>query len=409
MNPKTHLTTWLSEQPQETASGRVVQALAAYGPLTAGEISRRIGQARSTVSTALTDLRDIGLVTELPPSNDESKQVGRPVQLISLQPDSGAVAGIHLGYDFIDLVVIDAAHNLLSSLKIPMTHDYEPRDAATSCYQQMVQIFEEHTLDLNTLLGVGVSVSGPVSTEGVVLHSSIIPKWAHIKVKDVFTPIFKCPVLFENEANCAAIAEMTWGAGRDIPDFMLIKIGVGVGGALVRDGKIDRGVAGVSGEFGHMILLPDGELCGCGNRGCLETIASYHRPLRLLSERMGRSISFAEAISLARSGDKYASTLIGEAGANVGWALALIGSVLNPPLILVGGLMAQAGDLLLTPLKESFEKHSMIKPSNLPLELRTRIELASFIDDTKNKGATSLVFLSLGEIASQLRQLRTGQ
>lgn len=388
----------LSGQHTLTAAARVVRTISAQGIVTAEEISRQTGLARSTVSTALSELRDIGLVVERDAERPRIGIAGRPVKRMTLNPDAGTALGIHLGLAEIDLAVLDLAHNLIGRHRVPMGYDYAPKDAADRALGALAPLYGAHGLSSDGLIGVGISVSGPVSPEGQVLRSSILPKWAGQNVAELFGPIFQRPVIVENEANCAAISEMTWGSARGVPDFLLCKFDLGVGGAIVLDKRIVTGVAGGGGEFGHIRLVPNGELCRCGNRGCLETIASFNLPLERLGRRLGRTIDMEEGIALARDGDNFARVLIREAGKNAGWGLAVLCSALNPPLVLVSGRMALAGDQFMEPLMTAFERNVMLKPQELPPHQRTRVEAGTFIEDDSLRGAAGLVLHSIDEL-----------
>src|SRR5690606_8037605 len=131
----------------------------------------------------------------------------------------------------------------------------------------------------------------------------IIPTWAGVNIPAVFGPVLERPIFADNESNCSAIAEMMWGAAAGCEDFVLFKIDVGVGGAIVRGGHVITGVAGSGGEFGHMTIDPNGGLCRCGNRGCFEVEASFARPLEQISRLHRRSMSMDDVIAMALEGD----------------------------------------------------------------------------------------------------------
>jgi predicted NBD/HSP70 family sugar kinase len=264
--------------------------------------------------------------------------------------------------------------------------------------------YDQHGLAPERMLGIGVSVSGPVAPDGKILHSSILPGWAGVNVIDVFQPVLGKPVHADNESNCAAVAEMTWGAAQGAEDFILFKIDLGVGGAIVQGGRILTGVAGGAGEFGHICIDPEGELCRCGNRGCLELAASFNRPLARLSERQGRALTMADAIALAKAGDATALAAIADVGRAAGFGLAIISTILNPPLIIVAGEMALAGELILGPLRHAYDKHVMIKPGSLPANRWTRIVTGAFTETDSLLGAFGLVLRDMGRLGQHEKE-----
>lgn len=381
----------LDDRTRAAPAGRIVRALAARGRLSAAEIARRTGLARSTVSVALAELRRAGIVVEQEPASPAAKGVGRPPTALSLNPRAGTCVGVHLSLEGVDVLVADVAHSVISEQTVPLGRDYAPAAAADAVGAAVRRAHAAHGLPRAGLLGVGVSVSGPVRPDGTVLRASILPGWSGVNVRTLFEPLLRRPVVAANESNCAALAEMTWGAAQGHDSFVLFKIDLGVGGAIVQDGRVLTGIAGAAGEFGHVSIDPDGPLCRCGNRGCLELSASFVRPLEELARLHGRRLSMDEAIALARAGDAGARRLIEDTGEIAGRGLAMIGTILDPPLVIIGGRMALAGELLLAPLRRAYEKHVLVKAADLPEALRTRITTGRFTENDALLGAVGLV------------------
>jgi predicted NBD/HSP70 family sugar kinase len=242
-----------------------------------------------------------------------------------------------------------------------------------------------------SLIGVGVSVSGPVRADGVLLRGGILPKWAGVNIRELFAQLFGKPVVVDNESNCAALAEMKWGAAQGVPNFVLFKLDIGVGGAIVSNGAIVKGIAGGAGEFGHVSIHPEGDLCRCGNRGCVELYASFAKPLEQLTRVNKRPMTIADSIALAEAGDVGALRMIEDAGTSGGRALAMIGTILNPPLILVGGRLALADELLLRPLRKAYDHHTLLRNAQLDSNSRTVIRVGKFPDRDSMLGAVGLV------------------
>ena len=142
----------------------------------------------------------------------------------------------------------------------------------------------------------------------------------------------------------------------------MFKMDVGVGGAIVSNGAVITGVSGGAGEFGHVSINPEGELCRCGNRGCLELYASFVKPMEQLSRVHRKPMTMEDAIALAETGDAGALRMIADVAEYGGRGLAMIGTIINPPLFVIGGRLALAGELLLAPMRKSYERHTLIKP-----------------------------------------------
>jgi predicted NBD/HSP70 family sugar kinase len=262
-----------------TPSGRIVRALGERGSLSAAQIARLTGLARSTVSTAVAELRRSGLIFDAEtPDTAGAKAIGRPGTALTLNPDAGTCIGVHLALDELRVAVADVSHSVISEQSIPLPQDYGPDIAARTLKAWIARTYADNGLRLSGLLGIGVSVSAPVSPDGTVHRSSIVPAWADVNVVKVFGEALGALVIVDNESNCSAIAEHMWGAAQGEDSFVLFKINAGIGGAIMIDRRIVKGLAGGGGEFGHISLDPLGPLCRCGNRGCLEVEAGDPEP-----------------------------------------------------------------------------------------------------------------------------------
>ncbi len=384
----------LADQHSGSPGSRIVRVIGTRGAVSAADIARATGLARSTVSTALMHLRKSGIVVEQSVTDAEARGVGRPAAKLSLNPNAGTCIGIHLGLAEIRMVLADVSHSVIAEQIIPLSPDYHPDRTVRALRDGIARIYRDNGLPPSGLIGAGVSVSGPVAPDGTVLRSSILPVWAGINVRSLIEPVLKRPVQVDNESNCAAIAEMMWGAALGYDDFVLFKIDIGVGGAIVSGGRIVTGIAGGAGEFGHIAIDPNGDLCRCGNRGCLELTASFARPLEQMSRLHGKPVSMDDAILLAEQGDVGALRLIADTAEHAGRGLALIGTIINPPLILIGGRMALAGEILLAPLQRSFETHTLIKSAQVPPQSRTQIKVGRLTENDSLLGAVGLVLRS---------------
>jgi predicted NBD/HSP70 family sugar kinase len=391
--------TSLLDRTSGTPASRIVRALSECGSLSASGLAEHTGLARSTVSVALAELRSSGLVVEATAAEGGVKGVGRPAAALRLNPEAGTCVGVHLGLEDVRIVVADVSHSVISEKIIDVGRDYSPARAAPQVQAAIEEAYRQNGLAPSALLGVGISVSGPVTPDGVVQRASIVPTWAGVNIRDVFGPLLRRPIFADNESNCAAIAEMMWGAGRGYNDFLLFKIDLGVGGAIVSRGHIVTGIAGGAGEFGHLCIDPEGDLCRCGNRGCLELYASFARPLEQMSRLHGRRMTMDEVILLAEQGDLGARRLIEDTAEIAGRGLGMIGTVLNPPLIILGGRMALSGDILMAPLTRAYEKWTLIKGRDVGERIRTRIKIGKFTENDSLLGAVGLVLRHHGRLA----------
>ncbi len=381
----------LSDKTVGTPVGRIVRVLSERGTMSATAIAKVTGMAKSTVSTALTELRRSDIVVD-GEGQGNGGGVGRPATAISLNPRAGTAVGILIGLQHIRVVVADVSHAVLAQEKIDLEPDYSPAHAAALAKDLIERCYREQGLSRRTRLGVGIALAAPINPlDGRVLRAGGVPTWAGVDLKSVFEPVLKQPIVADNESNCSAIAEMMWGAAQGYEDFVMFTVDFGVGGAIVHRGRVMTGIAGGAGEFGHMSINPEGPLCRCGNRGCLELYASLRRPVASASRHFKREVGIKEMISLAKAGDDRCRQLIADTAEAAGRGLGLIGSAINPGLVVVGGGIALAGDLFLLPLEESYDRHTLVKRRDVGAAGRTRFATAKFGETDACMGAVGLV------------------
>jgi predicted NBD/HSP70 family sugar kinase len=397
---KFELRSLLEDGALGTPAGRIVRMLTERGAMSAAQLSRLTGLAKSTVSTAVAELRRSGMVLDA--GAESVGSVGRPAKALTLNPGAGTCIGILIGQTEIEVIVADVAHTVLSD-KITVLEDGYTPDTATQVIRRLVdEAYETQWQSPSGLLGVGVAVGGPVNpVTGKMLRAGGMPDWAGVDIKELLGPLFEgVPIFCDNESNCSAIAEMTWGAAQGFDDFVVYTLDLGVGGAIVSGGKVVRGIAGGAGEFGHVVVDPNGPLCRCGNRGCLEVYASFRGLLAQAEGHFGRALRITDVVEMALGGDEYCRALVARAGEAGGYGLGLIGSVLNPPLVVVSGRLALTGDLLMKPLTQSYERYTLIKHNDVPDEARTLFRASSFTDGAC-LGAVGLVLRHHGRLVGQ--------
>jgi predicted NBD/HSP70 family sugar kinase len=396
---KIELKSLLTDRAVDTPAGRIVRMLTERGALSAAQLSRLTGLAKSTVSTALSELRRADMVLEA--GNESVGSVGRPATALMLNPSVGTCIGILIGQTEIQVIVADVAHTVLADRMTVLEAGYTPAMATGIIRDLVAEAYDSQWQSPAGLLGVGVAVGGPVNpATGRMLRAGGMPHWAGVDMKELLGPLFEgVPIFCDNESNCSAIAEMTWGAAQGHDDFVVYTLDLGVGGAVVSGGRVLRGIAGGAGEFGHVVIDPDGPLCRCGNRGCLEVYASFRELLAEAERHFGHAMRINDVVELALAGDAFCRALIERAGEAGGHGLGLIGSVFNPPLVVVSGRLAQAGDMLMEPLTRSYERYTLIKHDDVPDVARTLVRASTFSDGAC-LGAVGLVLRHHGRLAN---------
>lgn len=395
---KIELKSLLSDTADGSPTSRIVRMLSERGALSATQLSRLTGLAKSTVSTALHELKREDIVVEV--GSGTPGGVGRPATALTLNPRAGTCIGILVGQVEIQLTLADVSHSVLFDKTVDLPLDYPPESARDVVRALINEAYEGQRLNRTGLLGVGIAMGGPVNpVNGTVIRAGGMPGWAGVDLRELFGPMFEgVPIFCDNESNCSAIAEMTWGAARGHDDFIVYTLGLGVGGAIVVGGKVLRGIAGGAGEFGHVVIDPEGPLCRCGNRGCLETYANFRDRLQEAEVAFGRPIGVNEVVDLAIAGDETCRALIARTGELGGHGLGLIGSVFNPPLVVVSGRLAASGDILMKPLAESYERYTLIKHGDVPEGARTVLKPSQFVDNGACIGAVGLVLRHHGRL-----------
>jgi predicted NBD/HSP70 family sugar kinase len=222
------------------------------------------------------------------------------------------------------------------------------------------RLVEATGIGLGKVIGVGLGVPGPIDVESGTLGSTaILPGWTGINPSEELSARLGVPVYVDNDANLGALGEMVWGSGRGVKDLAYIKVASGVGAGLVIDGQIYRGPGGTAGEIGHITLDESGPVCRCGNRGCLETFAAARYVLPLLQSSHGAELTMERVVQLAREGDPGCRRVVADVGRHIGSGVANLCNLLNPSRVVLGGDLAEAGELVLGPIRESVSRYAI--------------------------------------------------
>lgn len=217
--------------------------------------------------------------------------------------------------------------------------------------------------------GVGVGIPGFLDFSQGVAEEVVNLGWKNVSVAREMEERLQVPVALDNDANAAAIGEAWVGAGRGYRHILAVTIGTGIGGGLIVDGQIYHGANGMAGELGHMVIEPGGELCNCGHRGCLERIASASAVLRAAKKRLAAgepsslvplaNLSTKDVFDHARAGDALACSVVDHMAERLGYGLALAANLLNPEMLVIGGGVSAAWDVLFPPLNASFSAYAL--------------------------------------------------
>ncbi len=355
----------------------VLDALRMHAPLSRANLAERTGLNRSTISSIVSDLIAEQLVRE---TEYQSSGGGRPGMSLELNPGGGSAVGIEIGVDFISVILTDFVADVLWRRRIPL-NTLETQ----SVILERVETLAAQALKLGTERGlqprgIGLGVPGLVDiSEGVLVLAPNLG-WRNVPLESLWSTRFELPIFVENEANAAALGEYFFGVARDVNNFIYLSAGVGLGGGIIINGKLFRGSGGYAGELGHMTMIPDGELCGCGKRGCWETVAGPRAILRhareTLSVRPGgilydliegdlTRLSVDGVVKAAEESDDAALNALEKVGQQLGMGIANLVNIFNPELVVLGGALNLAGDFLMPVVEETVQAHTLPQPHQI--------------------------------------------
>jgi predicted NBD/HSP70 family sugar kinase len=379
---------WLRERNRQ----RVLGALREQGRTSQADIARSTGLSRTTVSKVVAELKGTGLVDVLAerPSDPRATRGGRPSVHLALRGSSSAVLGIDFGHSHVQIAVGDMAHNVLAERLCDLDVNHRATEALDASARMVTEVLAEAGVRREQVTGVGIGIPGPVDrARGTVGSATILPGWIGLRIAAEMEARLALPVEIENDANLGALAELTWGSGRDCSNFAYIKVATGIGAGIVIDGKLLRGASGTAGEIGHTTLDGRGALCYCGNRGCLETVASGPAIIHLVGDRDGTTLTLGGVIALAAEGDVRCRRALSDAGREIGIAIAGLCNLINPERVVVGGLLSRAGDLVLDPIRGSIRRYAIQAAAS-----RVEVVPAVFVERAELLGCLALALRS---------------
>jgi predicted NBD/HSP70 family sugar kinase len=357
---------------------RVLSALLASGgkTLTQSDLTRETGLASGTVSSIVRELAAKDILSTVPGS-------GRRGTTVRFGRGAGLAAGIDFGHSHLAVVLGDMSGEVVGEarerIEADLTHD-AGLHLAGELLDRLLGSIGAIRSDVRT---IGMGLPAPI-TQDVDLSSAILPAWVGVNASQAATKALGRPVHVENDANLGALAEHRRGLGRGHDNVVFVKVSSGVGAGLIIHGEIFRGTDGTAGEIGHLTLDDQGPLCRCGSRGCLETYAATGSALTMMAEQLpGATID--DIIAAAKTGNVSALRVFEDAGMHLAWGLAAVTNLVNPGVILVGGDMSHAGDLILNSARLGMRRHVL---SGAPAA--TPVLVASLGDRASAIGALQL-------------------
>ncbi|MCM3566620.1 ROK family glucokinase [Neobacillus mesonae] len=313
------------------------------------------------------------------------------------------VAGVDLGGTTTKFAFITMDGEIVEKWEIPTDNRDEGKNITLNIADSISGKLKGHGKDKEQLAGIGIGAPGPIDYENGIILNTVNLGWQdYFPLQASLQELTALPVLIENDANCAALGEMWMGAGNGAADLVCVTLGTGVGGGIIANGNIVRGIYGAAGEIGHITVIPfGGAPCNCGKTGCLETVASATGIVRLAMEalrepgaagelaeqyRVKGSITAKDVFDCALSGDLVSKKVADMAALHLGLALANIANTLNPEKIVFGGGVSKSGDFLISLVKTHFDRFAFTSVRN-----STKLTLASLENHAGVIGAAWLI------------------
>ncbi len=384
----------------------VLNVVKSGGPISRAAISAELGLSPATVSNLSAELIDEGLIHE---AGVVETARGRPPTMLSLNSRARFVVGVKVMPESFVAVVTDldaqvVAYRVAENptlANVPRVGVEPPLEKAPSqVVAEVAELVEavvaEAGVDRSLILGVGLGLAGIVDSNSGICRYSPFLGWRDVNLAGPLAATLDLDVYLENDVNSLTIAEQWFGHGVGYQHFVVVTVGRGVGAGYVLNGRFYGGHEGGVGELGHVTVMPDGPLCGCGKRGCMEMMASDGALIRRAQDAIaaGRPTVLAEAdsltvesvVSAASQGDDVACELLADAGRWLGVGLAMIVNLLNPELIVVAGEGVAAGNWRLEPMREALLENQFDS-----LGSGTRLVVESAGDVTWARGAACVV------------------
>lgn len=282
--------------------------------------------------------------------------------------------GIDVGGTNVKIALVDDG-KIIYSNSVPTYAQMGYEYTVNNIKQAIKDLMKETETTAADIKGIGFDFPGQVDYKtGVVKLAPNIPGWVNVPIAQMIEEEFHIPTRIDNDVRCAALGEMNFGAGKGCQNFVCITVGTGIGSGLVVNGQLVRGAANAAGEIGHIKLqMKDGPICGCGDTGCLEAFASGPSIVAMAQDylKSGKSTKFREmagdgeitpyiVAKAAEAGDPVAKRIFTIIGEYVGMGLVSVINLLNPEKVIIGGGVAEAGDLLLEPIRKTVMERAMV-------------------------------------------------
>lgn len=307
--------------------------------------------------------------------------------------------GVDVGGTTVKLGLFEQNGNLVEKWEVITRTENQGEGILPDITESIYKKMEEHQIEKEQVVGIGIGLPGPVTKDGVILKCVNLG-WGIFNIEHVLEEMTGLPVKAANDANAAALGELWQGGGRGYRDLVMITLGTGIGGGVILDGKVIPGSNGAAGELGHMpVVENETETCSCGKKGCLEQVASatgiVKEANKLLKNtdqpsmlRNLEKVTARDVFYYAEQGDELALQVTDIFSSYLGTAIAHTASVINPEAVVIGGGVSRAGKFLLDMVEKKFQEKAFLPCRNV------KFEIASLGNDAGIYGAAALILVA---------------
>ncbi len=349
----------------------VLRALLDFGPLSLTDLAKKTGMTLPVVSIIASSLKKSKLLVE--GANGTGSQVGRPPSIVMLNAGAGFIVGVDIGRLSTNFVVLDLGTNIVAEARrksITLGNDIRVLD---DLEKEIRNVLNEAKASWDKVLGVGISLPGMVRGKQGLGETYF--NFGEKPVTELLSKRLRKPVHLEHDLEAMAFGERWFGAAKDVENAICVNVGWGLGVGIIIDGKVYFGQDGYAGEFGHIQIVKSGELCYCGKRGCLETVASGKAVTRIAKEKIAAGaksmitqefgvkvdeIDAETVLKAASRGDEFSIEILDEAAKYLGSGIAVLINLLNPAMVIFGGGVFTAAPYLSETARVSALKHSLV-------------------------------------------------
>ncbi|SDO26789.1 Sugar kinase of the NBD/HSP70 family, may contain an N-terminal HTH domain [Microbacterium sp. ru370.1] len=331
-------------------AGQLFQLLRDGIPRTRAELAKSTGLARSTVAVRVDELMRMGLIT---PVADAVSTGGRPPSQFAINPAAKVVVAADIGASHATVAIVDLAGTVLAETSAALDVTLGPVPVLTWLVDGARDLLASVQRSVSDVVAMGIGVPGPVEhSTGQPVNPPIMPGWDRFDIPGWIFDHLPVPVLVDNDVNIMALGEQV-SSWPGVEHLMFVKVATGIGTGIISDGRLQRGAQGIAGDIGHVQVARGADIpCQCGNRGCLEALASGPAIARALRTQGIDAHSGSDVVDLVKRGNIDAIQAVRQAGRDIGEVLTTCVSLMNPSVIAVGGSMARVGEHLIAGVRE---------------------------------------------------------